>query len=75
MNFCWKGKVQLLSPYYGVDALAVGVDAGPAASAADGEVGVLGTKFCKCRELEPLCNHTKRRSLPHQRYHRPFSGF
>ena len=75
VNFCWKGKVRLLSPYYGVHALAVAVDAGTAALAADGEVGVLGTKVCKCRELEPLCDHTKTRSLPHQRYRRPLSAF
>ena len=42
----------MLSQYYGVDALAVAVDVGTAALAADGEVGVLRTKFCKCRELE-----------------------
>ena len=62
MNFCWKGKVRLLLPYYGVD------DVGTAALAADGEIGVLGTKVCKCREMEPL-------GLPHQRYRRPLSAF
>ena len=44
MNFCWKEKVRLLSQY-GVHELAVGVDAVAAALAADGEVGVLGTKI------------------------------
>ena len=44
MNFCWTGKVRLLSPYYGVHALAGGVDAVAAALAAEGEVGVFDTK-------------------------------
>ena len=70
---CHTGKevceFQLLSSY-GVHALAVVVDAVAAALAADGKVGVLETKVCKCPELE-FGGHTERRSLPHQRYRRP----
>ena len=46
-EFLLEGKGTVLSPYYGVHALAVGVDAVAAALAADGEVGVLGTKVFK----------------------------
>ena len=42
-EFLLEGKGSVLSPY-GVHALAVGVNAVAAALAADGEVGVLGTK-------------------------------